>query len=61
MAIENKSQVIPLRVTPSQARLIREVAAQEGERTSVWLRQVAVREARQVQRGAGGEEPPKAA
>ncbi len=44
MPIELKSEVIQVRVTPSQGDAIRERAAKEGRRASEWLRELARRE-----------------
>lgn len=44
MLLELKSEVIQVRVTPTQATAFRERAAGEGRRVSEWLREVARRE-----------------
>jgi uncharacterized protein (DUF1778 family) len=46
MAIENKSEMVVVRLTPTQADLFRRAADQEGFRLSAWLREVAQRAAR---------------
>jgi uncharacterized protein (DUF1778 family) len=45
MAVENKSELLHVRVTPSQAQLLRATANGEGVRLSEWLRGVALRRA----------------
>jgi hypothetical protein len=44
MAVESKTEIIPIRVTPTQAKLFRERAESEGCRVSAWLREIARRE-----------------
>jgi uncharacterized protein (DUF1778 family) len=45
MPVENKSELLHVRVTPSQAELLRATASGEGVRLSEWLRRVALRRA----------------
>jgi hypothetical protein len=42
--VEKKSEIIPIRVTPTQAERFRERAAEEGRRVSEWMRELAQRE-----------------
>jgi uncharacterized protein (DUF1778 family) len=51
MAVEKKSEAVTTKFSPSQVALIREASARDGERTATWLRQIAVREAKQVTTG----------
>ena len=55
MAVENKTQLLNVRVTPSQADLMRKAADSEGVRLSDWLRRAALRRA--VERMAGESAP----
>lgn len=55
MPVENKSQLLHVRVTPSQAELLRATADREGLRLSDWLRRAALR--RVVERMAGDAAP----
>lgn len=48
MAIELKTEVIQVRVTPTQAEQFREKAEEEGRRVSEWLRELARRETLKV-------------
>lgn len=56
MPVETKSELLHVRVTPTQAKLLRATADGEGLRTSEWLRRVAVRQAieRAVEAGMPG-------
>lgn len=44
VAIENKTEVIPVRLTPTQADRVRKLATEQGQRLSEWFREVAKRE-----------------
>ena len=46
MPVQNKTERVLVRLTPSQAETVRRRAEQEGERVSTWLRQLALREIR---------------
>lgn len=45
MSIQNKTERVLVRLTPSQAEKIRAKAEQEGERVSTWIRGIVLREA----------------
>jgi hypothetical protein len=47
MAVELKSEMIPVRATPSQVREFRQVAESEGMRVSAWLRDLAAQAVQQ--------------
>lgn len=44
MVVESKTILIPVRVTPTQARRFRDLADQQGLRVSTWLRDLGARE-----------------
>lgn len=44
MAVESKTILIPVRVTPTQAHRFRDLAEQQGLRVSTWLRDLGARE-----------------
>jgi uncharacterized protein (DUF1778 family) len=46
MSVENKTERVMVRLTPTQADDLRAKAEREGERVSTWLRQVGLRAAR---------------
>jgi hypothetical protein len=56
MMIENKSEIVPLRLTPTQKRLVRGRARLEGVRLTTWQRELALSHA-VGQRERGGEGP----
>lgn len=44
MAVENKTEIVPVRLAPSQKEKFREAAEAQGFRLSDWLRRLAERE-----------------
>ncbi len=44
MAVETKSRIVPVRITPTQEKAFRVQAEREGRRLSEWLRETAQRE-----------------
>ena len=44
--VENRDAILTVRLRPAEKALLQSAAAQCGERTSTWLRQVAVEAAR---------------
>jgi hypothetical protein len=53
--VENKTGIIPVRVTPTQEQRFRAAADAAGLRVSVWLRGLADREADRVAKGRARE------
>lgn len=52
MAFEPKTEIIPIRVSPTQAKRLREHAEREGDRVSSWIRRLAVRHLEAEEAGA---------
>lgn len=44
MVVESKTVLIPVRVTPTQAKRFRDLAELQGLRVSTWLRDLGARE-----------------
>lgn len=48
--LEIKSQIVPVRLTPTQEAVFRQYAAREGLRLSAWLREVARERVEEISR-----------